>query len=98
MDMYQPRNVFPPYTVFYFLFFALLMMSDSKVKERVMHGWTKAGLGLTIVPNKAYITFLIYIYPFSTLRLVAIFNLMFSDVSIMLNRYLIQNKRKVFFF
>jgi hypothetical protein len=73
------------------------MKSDSKIKERVMHGWNKAGLGLTIVPNKAYITFLIYIYPISTLRSVAILNLMLSDVNIMLNRYLIQNKRKVFF-
>jgi hypothetical protein len=60
-----------------------------------MHGWTKAGPGLTIVPNEAYITFLLYIYPFSTLCSAAIFNLM-SDVSIILDRYLIQNEGKVF--
>jgi hypothetical protein len=71
------------------------MMSNSKVKERVMHGWTKAGPGLTIVPNKAYITLLLYIYLFSTLRSVAIFNLT-SDVNIMLDRYLIKNEGKVF--
>jgi hypothetical protein len=72
------------------------MMSNSKVKERVMHGWTKAGPGLTILPNKAYITFLLYIYPFSTLSSAAIFNLMLSDINIMLDRYLIQNEGKVF--
>jgi hypothetical protein len=72
------------------------MMSDSKVKERVVYGCTKADPGLTIVPNKAYITFLLYIHPFSTLRLTAIFNLTLSDVNIMLDRYLIQNESKVF--
>jgi hypothetical protein len=91
----QPMNVYPPYTVYY-LFFALLMMSVVKLKK-VMHGWTKAGPGLTIVPNKAYITFLPYIYPSSTLRLAAIFNLTVLDVNIVLGHHLKQNEGKVFF-
>jgi hypothetical protein len=58
------------------------MMSDSEVKERVMHGWTKAGPGLTIVSNKAYITFF-------TIHIL-IFNLTVLDVNVVLGRHLKQ--------